>query len=565
MRNRQILYAKKKSRWYTQYPLGVPYEVNLEGAPHMADLLEQACARFAPQTAFEAMGARLTYKEFLQNSRYIAAYFQQALDLKVGDHIGFMLPNIISYPVGSFAALRAGLVVVNVNPLCSEQELAYFLRNAEVKVLCILEQFAHKLSHVLEQHKELQVEVIVARAGDFMPLMRRKFVHFFLHYLQQSVPAYTFNKFVLFRKALQAGKKMRFTTPAISLQHTAVLQYTGGTTGHPKAAVLSHKNIVSNVLQMALWQNGLFVSGKEMIVTILPLYHSFAFTCNYLFGIHMGMHNLLITRPKPVREFLRRIAKKKFSIITGVPPLYKAMMETSYFKYVDFSGVKMCMTGGMHLEEQIARKWQKKTGCELIMGYGLSELSPGVTFNPVGNNKLHSIGLPIPSTDVKVVGEDNQEVSVGEEGELCVYGPQTMQGYWRSSSESEPHFWRQKYFRTGDIGKMDKEGFFYIIDRKKEMVIVSGLKVYPSEVENVLLSHPKIQEAVIIGVPDKNKGECVHAFIIRKAADIEEEEVRKYCRELLSPYKVPRKVHFVQDFPRTPLGKVLKRMLKVQR
>lgn len=547
--------------WQAQYPAGVSKEVVPDTYVHLAEMLHAASNKFATQVAFENMGKALNYAEVAYYSRHFAAYLQQELGLKAGDRIAVQLPNLLQYPIILLGALQAGLVVVNTNPLYTAEEMRHQFADAEVAAVVILENFADKLQAVLKVGLPRQPKIILTRIGDMHTPFKAALIQFVLRYIKRMIPKYVLPGSIFFRKALHIGARCAFQPPELQKNDLAFLQYTGGTTGTPKGAALSHGNILANIAQIVPWFSHHLQPGKETVITALPLYHIFALTCNFLTMFHLGCQNILITNPRDMKSFLRRLSQTPFGLITGVNTLYNGMMNHAYFKKINFSALKISVAGGMALQASVAERWEKHTGCPIIEGYGLSETSPVLSINPLdGHHKQGSIGLPVSGTDLRLLDDNDQEVPLGDIGEICVRGPQVMRYYWQKKEETKAAF-VEGYFRTGDLATMDPAGFLHIIDRKKEMINISGLKAYPNQIEEVIAAHPQVQEVGVRGLPDPETGEAVHAFIIKKDATLRAEEIRRFCKEKLTSYKIPKHIHFRESLPKSNVGKILRRHL----
>jgi long-chain acyl-CoA synthetase len=545
--------------WIEHYPAGVPAEINPDRYPSLNDLFEEAFRKYREQRAFESMGAVLTYAELDRQSASFAAYLQHVLGLKRGERIALQMPNLHQWVVAMCGSVRAGLVVVNTNPLYTSREMEYQFRDAGVSAVVILANFAANLQKIL--HKVSIRHVIITEIGDLLGGFRGAMVNFAVKTVRKMVPPYSIPEAIPFRRALRDGAKHRWVRPELSGQDLAVLQYTGGTTGTPKGAMLTHRNLIANLEQLKAWLPGI-EEGREIFVTSLPLYHIYAFTLNCLFGLMSGAFNVLIPNPRDMPRFIGKLRKYRFTVTTGVNTLYNALLHQADFGKIDFSAFKIASAGGMAVQDAVALRWREAAGVPLIEGYGLSETSPLLCSNPLdGRERTGSIGMPIPSTDLRIVDEEGRELPPGEPGEIVARGPQVTAGYWGKEEENKAAFFGE-YFRTGDIGIMEGDGFFRIVDRKKEMINVSGLKVYPNEVENVLASHPGVRDVGVVAVTDERSAESVKAFVVKKEEKLSEEELIAYCRERLAPYKVPRYLEFRDELPKSNIGKILRRVLK---
>ena len=546
--------------WLACYPPDVPAEIDPEKYPSIAHLLRASFDRFGAAPAFSNLGATLTFEGVDEASRCFAAYLTATLDLHKGDRVAVMLPNLLQSPIVLFGILRAGLVAVNVNPLYTPHELEHQLRDSGARALVVLENFAHTAAAVLAQSP---VEsVIVTRLGDELPALKRGVVNFAVKHVKRLVPEWRIEGAIAYRDALARGRGSSYADPAIDGGDLAFLQYTGGTTGIAKGAMLTHRNIVSNVLQAVAWVRPFFGAKDGDVVTALPLYHIFALTVNLFCFVALGAHNVLITNPRDLPAFVRDLKKTELAFITGVNTLFNALLHTPAFASVDFSRLKISLAGGMAVQAGVARRWQALTGSVISQGYGLTEASPIVSANPFDAREFTgSVGLPLPSTEVAIVDEEDRFAGAEATGEICVRGPQVMPGYWNRPDETAAVF-LDGWLRTGDIGRLDAQGFLFIEDRKKDMIVVSGFKVYPNEVEDVLSAHPDIVEAAVIGIPSEASGEAVKAFIVAKSGALMAAEVIAHCRRELTAYKVPHEVEFVDELPKSNVGKVLRRALK---
>ncbi len=549
--------------WLEHYPKHVPSDIVFDNYNSLADLFCQACKRFEALPAFSNMGTVLSYKEVDELSLNFASFLQNDLKMVKGDRIAIMLPNVLQYPIALFGALRAGLVVVNTNPLYTSDEIAHQLNDAGVETLLVLSNFAHTVEKALPELKTLK-NIIVTEMGDLFPTLKRILINSAVRYVKKMIKPYHFNTPISFRKALSQGAQKTFSRVRITLEDTAFLQYTGGTTGVAKGAILTHSNMVSNVLQARAWIAPKYKPGHEIIVTALPMYHIFSLTANCLTFLAEGALNILITNPRDIKAFVKEIANAKFTCMTGVNTLFNALLNCAKFrKNVDFSGLKFSLSGGMALQKNVADKWKEVTKTPILEAYGLTETSPAVTMNPHYLDAFNgSSGLPIPSTEVSIRNEQGIELAIEEEGELWVRGPQVMKGYWKAPEETAKVLTPDGWLKTGDIAKVDEKGFVYLVDRKKDMIIVSGFNVYPNEIEAVISHHPGVLEVGVIGIPCEHGGEKVKASIVRKDPLLSKDALRAYCKEHLTAYKVPKFIEFVEELPKTNVGKILRRALK---
>ena len=546
--------------WIKNYPTGVNETVNVKEYQSFADLLDEGFSKFSNSTAFENMGKSITYKELDILSQHFSLYLTETLKMKKGDRLAIQSPNVLQYPIALFGALRSGIIVVNTNPLYTPSEMKHQFNDSGCKAILILSNFAYNLEKIISETK---IEhVIVSEMGDMLGTVKGGLVNFVVKYIKKMVPKFSLPSSVSFKKALSIGGGYKFKKHEIFSDDIAFLQYTGGTTGVSKGAMLSNSNVLSNMIQVSECMDILLKEDKEIVITALPLYHIFALVCNALVMFKYGAKNILITNPRDMDGFIKDLSKYNFSIITGVNTLFNGLLNNNKFKNLNFSKLKVAFGGGMAVQESVAIKWNEVTGCPLVEGYGLTETSPVVTINPLdGTNKIGSIGLPIPNTEIKFVDDKNEEVPVGERGEICVKGPQVMAGYW-NRKEATDEVIKDGWLMTGDIGVIDKQGFIQIVDRKKEMVLVSGFNVYPNEVEHVISSHPKVLEVGVIGVPDKKTSEAVKAVIVKNDESLTEQEIKLYCKEKLTNYKCPKHVSFTDELPKSNVGKILRRIIK---
>ena len=546
--------------WLKEYQPGVPHDIDLSAYASVAEVLEQSCARFGEKPAFENMGFALTYDDIDRLSQDFASYLQNVVGLDKGDRVAMMMPNILQYPVAIFGVLRAGMVVVNVNPLYTARELEHQLSDSGARAIVILENVCATLQAALPRTR---VEtVITTQLGDLFPFPKSLLVNTVTKRIKKMVPAWSIPGAVPFRTALARGRAQPYSRVTLTHSDVAFLQYTGGTTGVSKGATLSHGNIVANLTQMRSWCPVL-QDGEETIITALPLYHIFALTVNCLLFLSIGSRNILITNPRDMAGFIKELSRTRFTAFTGVNTLFNGLLHTPGFETIDFSPLKFVLGGGAAVQKAVAEKWRQVTGKSLTEGWGLSETSPGATFGPLNKPDWNgTIGLPIPSTVVSVRDDDNNEVPVGQSGELCIKGPQVMQGYWEKPEENKKAFTEDGYFKTGDIGIMDEKGYFRIVDRKKDMILVSGFNVFPNEIEAVVAQCPGVLECACIGVPDEKSGEAVKVFIVKKDPALTAEQVQSFCKRDLTGYKVPRHVSFIEALPKSNVGKILRKELR---
>lgn len=545
--------------WLSSYPQGTPSEIDADLYPSLVAIFDESCRRFAERPAYHNLGVTFSYADLERMSRHFGAYLL-GLGLARGDRVALMMPNLLQYPVAMFGALRAGLAIVNTNPLYTPRELRHQLMDSGARCIVILENFAHVLVQVLAN---TQVKhVIITSIGDMTPLPKRVAVNFMVRQIKHLVPRYKLPGAVGFRHALAHGARSEFRPGAVGPQDMAFLQYTGGTTGVAKGAVLTHRNMVANLLQVAAFWKSLIEPGREVMITPLPLYHVFCLTCNCLVFMQHGALLVLITNPRDIPAFVSELRKWRFSMITGVNTLYGALLNNPDFARLDFSKLKLGAAGGMALHPSVADKWRAITGRPLVEGYGLTEAAPVVACNPGDRPVIGTVGLPLPSTEISLRDGDT-ELPPGEAGELCVRGPQVMRGYWNKPDETAKAITSDGWLRTGDIAMVDPGGFLRIVDRKKDMIIVSGFKVFPNEIESVVAEHAAVLEVGCIGVPDPRSGQAVKIFVVaRESSSVTVEELRTYCRERLTAYKVPKHIEFRKSLPKTNIGKILRRELE---
>lgn len=553
----------KQHPWQKHYPKVVPKEIDPDIYPSLLEFFDLYFKKFKDLPALENMGKSLTYAEFDQLSRDFAAFLQGS-GLKKGDRIALQMPNTLQYPIALTGALRAGLIVVNINPLYTAREMDHQIKDSGAKAIVILENFCDKLEKIVS-NTDLKM-VMVTKLGDMLGGLKGSIVNLVVKHVKKMVPSYHLPGALSFKDCMKKGRNMSYQKPELNNQDIAFLQYTGGTTGLSKGAILTHRNIIANTEQSISWSKPRLEEGKEIYITALPLYHIYALTINFFCPIAIGAHNILITNPRDMKGFLKEISKHPFTTFSGINTLYNGMMTHSDLKKVDFSHVKIACAGGMALQTSVAKRWNEMTGTEIAEGYGLTETSPLLTSNVFeGAVRLGTIGIPVPSTEIRIVDEQEQEVAIGERGEICARGPQVFPGYWHKEEESKKCFTRDgEWFKTGDIGVMDEDGFIRIVDRKKDMILVSGFNVYPNEVEEVVASHPKVLEVAAIGVPDTKSTEVVKLFIVKKDASLTEEEIKNFCKENLTNYKRPRIVTFCDELPKSNVGKILRRKLRDQ-
>jgi len=548
--------------WLAAYAEGVPETLPTPEHRSVRDMFEAAFREFPERPAFTNMGTSLTFRELDRLSMQFACYLQKDLGLLKGERVAIMLPNVLQYPVALCGIFRAGLVVVNVNPLYTGRELKHQLTDSGARCIIILENFAHTLAGVIP---EAPVPfVITTGVGDLLDKPKGWLVNFVLRHIKKKVPPYDLPGSVTFADTLKAGKDRQLTPVELGFADIAFLQYTGGTTGLAKGAMLSHRNMVYNIAQSKAWQADAFENvGRIVAITALPLYHIFSLQSNGLGILAQGGENILITNPRDFPAFVKELGNHRFAYFTGVNTLFAALMNTPGFAELDFSSLRLTIGGGMAVQEAVARKWQKITGKPITQAYGLTETSPGAIVNPLGITEFTgSIGVPISSTDVRICDDDGNDVEPGESGEICIRGPQVMEGYWRQPEETAKVMLPGGWLRTGDIGHMDEKGFVFIEDRKKDMINVSGFNVYPNEIEGVVVEMDGVLEVAAVGIPDEKSGEAVKLYVVKRDESITEDAIIEHCRENLTGYKVPSEVEFRDELPKTNVGKVLRRALR---
>ena len=548
--------------WLASYPEGVPEEIDTPPFRSVRDMIEHPMVEYADRRAFTNMGTSLTYGDLDELSLKFACYLQNELGLVKGERVAIMLPNILQYPVAMCGIFRAGLVVVNVNPLYTARELKHQLKDSGAKAIVILENFANTLEKVIADTDIKQV--VLTGVGDMLKFPKGAIVNFALRHLKKQVPAFNLPGATSFRKALATGTGKTLKPIELGFADIAFLQYTGGTTGVSKGAMLSHRNMVSNIHQVLAWQLDAY-EGLEQIcaITALPLYHIFSLQSNCLSMMAQGGENVLITNPRDFPGFVKEMGNHRFNYITGVNTLFAALLNTPGFSDLDFSHLRLAIGGGMAVQAAVSKQWFDVTGLHIMQGYGLTETSPSAIVTPLGESEFTgSVGLPIPSTDVTICDEDGKPLPIGEIGEICIKGPQVMEGYWQRPEETEKVMLDGGWLRTGDVGRMDDKGFVFIEDRKKDMILVSGFNVYPNEIEGVVVEMDGVLEAAAIGKPDGKSGEIVKLFVVRSEENVSEKDVIGYCRDNLTGYKVPKEVEFRDDLPKTNVGEILRRELR---
>ena len=546
--------------WLKNYPPGVPAQINPDEYGSLLELIDASCTRFADHDAYTSMGRTITYAEYRSLARDFAAWLQNTAKLRRGDRIALMLPNVLQYPIALYGALQAGLTIVNTNPLYTARELEHQLSDSGAKAIVVLENFAHILQHVVAG---TAVEsVITTQVGDQLSWPKSHLVNFVLKRVRKQVPHWDLPQSVQFNSTLAQGRYLPFEPVPLNHQDIAFLQYTGGTTGVAKGAMLTHRNMVANVLQSVAWLGSTPQMGKDVIITPLPLYHIFGLTANWLVFQKHGAQNVLIVNPRDFPAFVKELRNYKFSFISGVNTLFNALLHTPGFDQVGFTALRITLGGGMAVQRSVAERWKQVTGNTLTQAWGLTETSPAVCINPISQPFTGSIGLPIPSTDITIRDDAGNELGSGAVGEICVRGPQVMAGYWRKPEETQKTMLPGEWLRTGDIGRMDEEGYVFIEDRKKDMILVSGFNVYPNEVEEVVATTPGVLEVAAVAQPDEHSGEVVAVFVVRKDPNLTAQQVIDHARTELTGYKVPKHVYFRDELPKTNVGKILRRALR---
>lgn len=549
--------------WLSSYDQGVPAEIDPSEFSSIPELLEMSFHKYSNKPAFHNMGTTLTYSDIDRLSKKFASFLQNELQLRKGDRVAIMMPNILQYPIVLFGVLRAGFIAVNVNPLYTARELEHQLKDADVSTIVLFENSAHTLEKAIKGSNVKNI--IITQVGDMLKFPKNHIVNFVLKKVKKMVPSYKLPVTYNFLDCLEKGDESRFSKTTITPSDIAFLQYTGGTTGVAKGAILTHKNIVANMLQARAWIKNFIKEGQEIIITPLPLYHIFSLTANCFVFSSVGALNVLITNPRDIPGFVKELKNWKFTAITGVNTLFNALLNNQEFVRLDFSHLNVALGGGMAVQKGVADKWKQVTSRPLIEAYGLTETSPAACINPMTLQDYNGyIGLPIPSTVVEIRDDEGKNLGFDEVGEICIKGPQVTQGYWNRPEETDKSITSDGFFLTGDIGFMTREGFVKVVDRKKDMILVSGFNVYPNELEEILCQHPKILECAAIGVPDEKSGEVVKVFIVKKDQSLTEEEVISFARENMTSYKVPRKVEFREELPKSNVGKILRKDLRGQ-
>lgn len=546
--------------WLSRYPADVPAEIDPDRYSSLIEMFENGVKRYADRPAFVNMGEVMTFRKLEERSRAFAAYLQNQLKLQKGDRVALMMPNLLQYPVALFGVLRAGMVVVNVNPLYTPRELEHQLKDSGASTIVIVSNFAHTLEKIV--HNTAVKHVILTRMGDQLSTAKGTLVNFVVKYIKRLVPKYHLPDAISFRRVLQEGRRQQYIRPDIINTDLAFLQYTGGTTGVAKGAMLTHRNMLANLEQCKGAYGAVLREGTELVVTALPLYHIYALMVNGLLFFELGGKNLLITNPRDIPAVVKELKQYPFTAITGVNTLFNALLNNKEFHELDFSALRLSAGGGASVQQSVAERWEKLTGKHLLEGYGLTESSPVVSGNPYDlKHYSGSIGLPMPSTDVRIIDDNGNDAGPGESGELWVRGPQVMLGYWQQPAATDEVL-KDGWLATGDVVTFDDEGFLRVIDRKKDMILVSGFNVYPTEIEDVISRHPKVSESAVVGVENEVSGEAVKAFVVRRDNSLTKEELITHCRRNLTGYKVPKEIEFRDDLPKSNVGKILRRELR---
>ncbi|CRI58467.1 long-chain-fatty-acid--CoA ligase FadD2 [Pseudomonas sp. CCOS 191] len=554
--------------WNDKRPAGVPSTIDMNAYTSVVDVFERSCKRFADRPAYSNLGVTLSYADLDRYSAAFAGWLQQHTDLVPGDRIAVQMPNVLQYPIAVFGAMRAGLIVVNTNPLYTEREMRHQFKDSGARALVYLNMFGKRVQEVLP---DTGIEYLIeAKMGDLLPAAKGWLINTVVDKLKKMVPAYQLPQAVSFKQVLRQGQRISHQAVVQTLDDVAVLQYTGGTTGLAKGAMLTHGNLVANMLQVlaCFGQHGpdgqpLIKQGQEVMIAPLPLYHIYAFTANCMCMMVTGNHNVLITNPRDIPGFIKELGKWRFSALVGLNTLFVALMDNPGFKSLDFSALKITNSGGTALVKATAERWEALTGCRIVEGYGLTETSPAASTNPYGQlARLGTVGIPVPGTGFKVIDDDGHEQPLGERGELCIKGPQVMKGYWQQPEATAQVLDSEGWLKTGDIAIIDPDGYTRIVDRKKDMIIVSGFNVYPNEIEDVVMGHPQVASCAVIGVPDERTGEAVKLFVVPRAGGVSVDELKAFCKSNFTGYKVPKHIVLRESLPMTPVGKILRRELR---
>ncbi|MBL7558012.1 MAG: AMP-binding protein [Bdellovibrionaceae bacterium] len=547
--------------WRSLYHPSVSPKIDIDQYKNIMDVFDEAVGRYTDKKAMTNYGHTFTYTQLNEKVNQFAAFLQQELKLKKGDRIAIQMPNLLQYPVVLFGAIKAGLIIVNTNPLYTAPEMKHQFIDSGAKCIVILKNYAHLLESII---KDTKIEsVIVTEIGDFLPFPKSLLINFVVKYVKKMVPAFHLPQAYDLNQALEIGRLATFQKVEMNSLDIAFLQYTGGTTGISKGAILTHRNIIANMLQIANWMRPKLKEGEEIAITALPLYHIFSLTVNCLAFMRYGAQNILITNPRDIPAFIKDMKKSKFTVMSGVNTLFNALMNHPDFTSIDFKPVKISVAGAMALQKAVSERWEKMTGTKIVEGYGLTETSPVACCNPIdGTDRVGTIGLPMPETWIKFIDDDGNETTNNEPGEICVYGPQVMKGYWERPDETAKVIDKDGWLRTGDIGILDEKNYVKIVDRKKDMILVSGFNVYPNEVEDALASHPGILEVAAIGIPDTHSGEVVKVVVVKKDPGLTAQSVIDHAKQNLTNYKVPKVVEFRTELPKTNVGKILRRALR---
>ncbi|MGI0117700.1 AMP-binding protein [Zooshikella sp. RANM57] len=546
--------------WAEFYPAGVARTIAVDKYQSIIEVMDTCCRQFADKPAFTNYGCTITYGELYQLSGQFAAFIQHETDLQSGDRIAIQMPNLIQFPIAVFGALRAGLIVVNTNPLYTEREMEHQFKDSGAKALVVLANMASLAEKVVP--KTAIKHVIVTQIGDMLPLVKRTVINTVVKHVKKLVPSYHLPEAVAFRRALSNGSRYTFRPVALQADDVAVIQYTGGTTGVAKGAMLTHRNIIANMLQAKSMMGKDLAMAQETIIAPLPLYHIYAFTFHCMVGMFTGQHNVLITNPRDLPRFVKELSSIRFSVFVGLNTLFVGLMNNERFRQLDFSNLRLTLSGGMALQLDTAERWQSITGCTICEGYGMTETSPIVCVNPIQRPKIGTIGVPVPSTEIKLMGDSGEVYQPGDAGELWVRGPQVMKGYWQRPEATMESLTEDGWLKTGDIATFTTEGYLKIVDRKKDMIVVSGFNVYPNELEDVLAKHPDVMQCAVIGVPSEKTGEAIKAFVVSKNPQLRKEDIVQFFREHVTGYKIPRLIEFREELPTTNVGKILRRQLR---
>lgn len=547
--------------WLKSYPDGMPETIDADAYQSVAEVFEKSAAQYSDRPAFSNLGTTLSYSEMDQLTGHLASYLQRLPNMKKGDRVAIMMPNVLQNPIAIFATLRAGFTVVNTNPLYTPRELKHQLSDSGAKVIIIMENFCSTLAEVIDQ-TPIQ-HVITTQLGDMLKFPKSFIVNLVVKHVKKMVPPFTLQHSVKFKIALAEGARVAHTRVKMSPDDLAFLQYTGGTTGVAKGAMLTNRNMVANMQQASAWIKDMVNEGNDVIITALPLYHIFSLTANCLTFMKVGAENYLITNPRDMPGFVKELKSVPFTVITGVNTLFIGLLNTPGFDQIDFSHLKLTLGGGMAVQQPVAERWKKATGEPLLEAYGLTETSPAVCVNPLNLPEYNgSIGLPLPSTEVSIRDEEGKMLPQGESGELCVRGPQVMKGYWNREDETAKVMTSDGWLRTGDVAKMDKDGYFRIVDRLKDMILISGFNVYPNEIEAIIMEHSGVLEVGVVGEPNSKSGEIIKAVIVKKDPSLTEQNIIEHCSKNLTKYKVPKIIEFRDELPKTNVGKILRRELK---